>query len=204
MLEGKKTYETWQEGFYNIFMEVSNNKPFVMNVYHSLSHEHIENYLYKLTYQLIKDVVEEMSKGIPVREKDKYFIADFYKYSFVELVLNWIKNDMQEDPKEIIKELTMLMQGNILNALENYRTDKINEMIKNYNLYNITSGELFSRNLSGNARGILHRVMIAPLIIFILSYLTFTEFGSLFIPSREIGKKGVEKIQGVVGAHKEA
>lgn len=127
VLEGKKTYETWQEGFYNIFMEVSNNRPFVMNVYNSLSREHIENYLYKLTYQLLIDVVEEMSKGIPVREKDKCFIADFYKYSFVGLVLNWIKNDMKEDPKEIIKELTLLMQGNVLNALENYRTDKIKQ-----------------------------------------------------------------------------
>ncbi|MBS5939695.1 TetR family transcriptional regulator [Clostridium sartagoforme] len=124
VLEGKKAYATWQEGFYNIFMEVSNNKPFVMNVYHSLSRENIENYLYKLTYQLLIDVVEEMAKDIPVREKDKCFIANFYKYSFVGLVLNWIKNDMQEDPEEIIKELTMLMQGNILNALENYRTDK--------------------------------------------------------------------------------
>ncbi len=124
VLKGKKTYSTWQEGFYNIFVEVSNNRPFVMNVYNSISREHIENYLYKLTYQLLIDVVEEKAKGINVREKDKHFIADFYKYSFVGLVLNWIKNDMKEDPKEIIENLNMLMQGNILNALENYRVDR--------------------------------------------------------------------------------
>ena len=41
-LEGKKTYNTWQEGFLNIFHAVLENKPFIMNVYHSVSRERIE------------------------------------------------------------------------------------------------------------------------------------------------------------------
>ena len=36
-LEGKKTYDTWQEGFLNIFNAVLDNKPFIMNVYRSVS-----------------------------------------------------------------------------------------------------------------------------------------------------------------------
>ena len=38
-LEGKKTYATWQEGFLNIFHAVQDNKPFIMNVYRSVSRE---------------------------------------------------------------------------------------------------------------------------------------------------------------------
>ena len=41
-LEGKKTYDTWQEGFLNIFCAVQANKPFIMNVYRSVSRERIE------------------------------------------------------------------------------------------------------------------------------------------------------------------
>ena len=36
-LEGKKTYDTWQQGFLQIFEAVLDNKPFILNVYHSVS-----------------------------------------------------------------------------------------------------------------------------------------------------------------------
>ena len=44
-LQGKKTYETWQEGLQQIFEAVLENKPFIMNVYHSVSREQIETSL---------------------------------------------------------------------------------------------------------------------------------------------------------------
>ena len=93
-LEDKKTYDTWQQGFLQIFQAVEANRPFIMNVYHSVSREQVEFYLYKLTYDLLIGVVEEKSQGIPVRDEDKKFIADFYKYAFVGLMLDWIRGDM--------------------------------------------------------------------------------------------------------------
>ena len=122
-LGGKKTYDTWQQGFLNIFRAVEDNKPFIMNVYHSVSREHVETYLSKLTYDLLIGVVEEKSKGISVRDEDKQFIADFYKYAFVGIMLNWIKCGMTEDPEKIIKKLSVLIQGDITRALNIYRTD---------------------------------------------------------------------------------
>lgn len=58
-LQGKKTYDTWQEGILQIFEAVLENKPFILNAYHSVSREQIENYLFHLTYDLLKAVVEE-------------------------------------------------------------------------------------------------------------------------------------------------
>lgn len=45
----------------------------------------------KATYQLIYNVLEEKAADMVVREEDKTFIADFYKYGFVGLVLEWIE-----------------------------------------------------------------------------------------------------------------
>lgn len=123
-LEGKKTYDTWQEGFLNIFNAVLDNKPFIMNVYRSVSREQIEIYLYKLTYNLLIDVVNEKSVGMAVTDEDKKFIADFYKYAFVGIMLNWIRNDMKEEPKQIVDRLSVLIHGNITRTLNNVRTDK--------------------------------------------------------------------------------
>lgn len=123
-LEGKKTYDTWQEGFLNIFNVVLDNKPFIMNVYRSVSREQIEMYLYKLTYNLLIDVVNEKSVGMAVSDEDKKFIADFYKYAFVGIMLNWIRNDMKEEPKQIVDRISVLIHGNITRTLNNVRTDK--------------------------------------------------------------------------------
>lgn len=125
VLAGNKTYDTWQKGFYNVFRLAQENKPFIMNVYHSVSREQIELYLYKVTYKVLIDVVEEEAEGVSLREEDKIFIADFYKYAFVGLVLNWIRDDMKEDPNRIISRLTILIQGDFTRAIDNFRTDKL-------------------------------------------------------------------------------
>ena len=119
-LEGNKTYDTWQQGFYNIFEAVLQNKPFIMKVYHAVSREQVENYLYHMTYGLLIGVVEERAEGLNVGEEEKKFIADFYKYAFVGIMLNWIKNDMKEDPKDIIDKLSVLISGDITRALKKY------------------------------------------------------------------------------------
>lgn len=123
-LDGKKTYGTWQQGFLQIFQAVLDNKPFIMNVYHSVSREQVETYLYKVTYDLLIGVVEEESAGMNVREEDKRFIADFYKYGFVGLMLDWIRGGMKDNPEKIVNHLSVLIHGNIQHGLDQFRTDK--------------------------------------------------------------------------------
>ena len=118
-LQGKKTYDTWQEGLQQIFEAVLENKPFILNVYRSVKREQVENYLYSLTYQLIEGVVEEQSENLMVTEEQKKFIADFYKYSFVGVMLDWIKRGMKEAPEEIANMVCVTMHGNIGNSLRN-------------------------------------------------------------------------------------
>lgn len=125
-LGGKKTYNTWQQGFLQIFQAVQENKPFILNVYHSVSREQVEIYLYKLTYDLLIGVIEEKAEGLDVRTEDKKFIADFYKFGFVGLMLDWIKNGMRQEPHEIIGKLSVLIQGDVSRALNEFRTDKSN------------------------------------------------------------------------------
>ena len=127
-LGDKKTYDTWQEGFYEIFEYILENKVFVSNTYNSVSREYLERYLYNETYYLLLGVVEEKSKDMSVREKDKSFIADFYKFAFVGLVIDWIRKGMMEEPKDIIKRLNTLISGNIETALQRYRNDKHNKL----------------------------------------------------------------------------
>lgn len=121
-LEGKKTYDTWQEGFLNIFHAVAENKPFIMNVYRCVSREQIERYLYPLVHNLIIGVIEEKAVGIEIHEIDKQFIADFYDYAFVGIMLDWIAHDMKGDPKYLVDRVSTLIQGDIARALTKFNT----------------------------------------------------------------------------------
>ena len=116
----KITYDTWQEGMCQIFEAVLENKPFIMNVYRCVSRDRIENYLYKLTFGLIVDVVEEKCIGTGVTEEDKAFIAEFYKYGFVGMMLDWIGQGMKADYKEIMERLSVTVHGNIANSIQNF------------------------------------------------------------------------------------
>jgi probable dihydroxyacetone kinase regulator len=116
----RNTYQTWQEGYLNLFCYLQENRSFVINTYHSLSREHLENYLYDKVYVLLKNVVDEVAQNRSIREEDKAFIANFYKYGFVGLTLEWVKNGMKEDPQMIIRRLETLIQGNFPEAVERF------------------------------------------------------------------------------------
>ena len=103
-----------------IFEAVMENKPFILNVYHALNRDQIESYLFHLTYNLIEGVVEEKSTGMNVTKEQKQFVADFYKYSFVGLMLDWIKKGMKENYHEIVNDICITMSGNIKNSLQNF------------------------------------------------------------------------------------
>ena len=84
----------------------------------------MEKYLVPLTDQLIMGVIAERSAGMTVREEDKQFIAQVHSYSFVGLMLDWIKDDMRAEPELLVNKLALVIQGSISAALERFRTDR--------------------------------------------------------------------------------
>ena len=120
-LDEKKTYDTWQQGFLQILEAVQANKPFIMNVYHCVHREQVEIYLRPLVEDLILNVVNEEAEGLNVREEDKTFIVQAYSYIFIGIMLDWIKEDMKENPQEIVERLNKLIKGSIRASLTRFQ-----------------------------------------------------------------------------------
>ena len=59
-----------------------------------------------------------LSIRLEVPEADQEFIAHVYKYAFVGLMLDWIKDGMKDDPGAIVDRLGVVVHGNIRAALE--------------------------------------------------------------------------------------
>ena len=120
-LDEKKTYDTWQQGLLQIFEAVQQNKPFILNVYHCVHREQVEKYLQPLVDELLIGVIEEKASGMTVRDEDKQFIAQAYGYMFIGLMLDWIKDNMREDPQQIVDRLNRLIKGSLSAALSRFK-----------------------------------------------------------------------------------
>ena len=119
-LQGKKTCATWNEGLEQLFEAVLENRTFILNAYRCISREQMENFLFQVTYGLIRGVVDEKSAGAPLTEEQKAFIANFYKYSFVGEMLDWIRRGMKDDHQALARSIGLTMQGSIDNAIRNF------------------------------------------------------------------------------------
>lgn len=122
-LQGKKTYDTWQEGLTQIFEAVLENKAFIQNINGVVGREKIESYLYKLTYELIAGVVNEKCGEIDIEKEDRDFIAQFYKYGFVGVMLEWIDRGMKDDYRKLVEKMSITLHGNIANSIHNFASD---------------------------------------------------------------------------------
>ena len=120
-LDEKKTYETWQQGLLQIFEAVQENKPFILNVYRCVHREQVEKYLRPLVDRLLLDVIDEEAGGMTIRAEDKQFVAQVYSYIFIGLMLDWIKDDMREDPRQIVDRLARMIKGSMAAALLRFK-----------------------------------------------------------------------------------
>ncbi len=109
-IEEKKTHDTWEQGLLQLFEAVRENKPFIINVYRCVDRGQVEKYLSPLVDNLLMGVIEEESAGMTVRSEDKDFISKAYSYVFIGIMLDWIKDDMKEDPQVIVDKLALLMK----------------------------------------------------------------------------------------------
>ena len=121
LVKDNKTYSTWQKGYLAVFETIKKDKVFILNIYHHVPREYITEYLYSITLDLLNAVVEEKVKELKlkVRDEDKLFVANFFKYSFVGLVLDWIDKDMEMDASLIVDKLDSIIHGTIQKALMN-------------------------------------------------------------------------------------
>ncbi len=119
-LAGNKTSDTWENGFRDIFHEIRNDKAFIYNVYRYTDNHLMEDYLQKRAFTLLHGVLEETAAGMDVTEEQKDFIAGFYQFGFVGLVMRWVDGGMTEDPDLLVEQLGVLLKGSFLHALQSF------------------------------------------------------------------------------------
>ncbi len=68
--------------------------------------------------RLLAEASKRMESGLA--KEDKGFIAEFYKFGFVGIMLDWIDRGMKEDYEEIVRKMGITLYGNITNSIANF------------------------------------------------------------------------------------
>lgn len=123
-----KTYETWQHGFSIVFEYVKRNLTFCKNCLNSAGRDYLERYLHDTTYNLLYGVVTEVAQKKNIPQQDLSFIAKFYTYAFIGIMIEWIRSGAKDDPVKIIDDINRLIEGDIYKAI-NKKTRQISHSV---------------------------------------------------------------------------
>ncbi len=110
--------ESWEEGFIAAADFALDNKKSVYHIYNSVKREIFEQYLNNISRDVMKRFVEQVSEGTGASEEDKALIVEFYKAALTGMVLDWLGAGMQYDPRQVIRRLGRMLEGEIEAALK--------------------------------------------------------------------------------------
>lgn len=110
----------YPEGFIRLLYKIKEDKVYIMNVFHSLHQEEFQSYLSPMIQGILKMKIEEEADNMIIQESDKEFIARFYSYCIVGLLIDLIKDDMKESPELLSDKMSEIMDGCIHRALKRF------------------------------------------------------------------------------------
>ncbi|MCC5911058.1 MAG: TetR/AcrR family transcriptional regulator C-terminal domain-containing protein [Clostridiaceae bacterium] len=108
----------WRDGFLAILNYFSYNKEISYSVFKTSDRKNLEKFLYSTMMQLITPVIEQESydTGIPQHKKD--FLSNFYALSFTAIIIQWVDRGMKDNPEDIVKNISLVLQGSTSRVIE--------------------------------------------------------------------------------------
>ena len=97
-------YDNWEDLFELLLDSVANNKIFISKTYNLSS---LNKFIYDLLYNQINNFI--IVNNISSDKKEIEFISKFYSYAIIGIIYDWIKNNMKENKKDIIRNIKMVI-----------------------------------------------------------------------------------------------
>ena len=109
---------SWEETFVKAAEFALENKRAIYHVYDSIQQEELLQFINDVAGNLMIAYVKKENEAIQASEEDAALIASFYQHALSGLVVSWLRNNMQEEPREVVKRIGYLFDGNIAISLK--------------------------------------------------------------------------------------
>ncbi|GAB6991698.1 dihydroxyacetone kinase transcriptional activator DhaS [Paenibacillus pini] len=114
------SYDRWIDGINRILSYLTDNRVFYINALNTPGQNAFDGYLFEATHSLIMGVVQDVSATLAISEVDMSFIAEFYTFAFVGIVVKWVKGGMNEAPEDVVERIRDIVSGTLQPALMRY------------------------------------------------------------------------------------
>ncbi|MGL4741389.1 MAG: TetR/AcrR family transcriptional regulator [Sarcina sp.] len=117
-IDGYIDFEHWQEGLLDVFCYFYSNKEISTSIIKYSKRKYLEKFLNTLFKDSIRDVIQKEKHYDILSEDKKEFLINFYTITFTGILIDWIENDMKENPEEIINNIREILDGSILRLVK--------------------------------------------------------------------------------------
>ena len=124
ILGNHKTFDTWKDGFHDLYSYLQENKDIVMNAYNSNYRNYLEKCIVSLVRPYIAEFLRISSEGMDITDEKLDFAADTYTFGIVSLSMDWIANDMIERYENSMTFFLELLDGSMKHTLEKLAEEK--------------------------------------------------------------------------------
>lgn len=114
MQSGNSVQDTRRAGMRYIL----DNRELFFNLHRSAGVQEVKMYLDKSSSVLGHYLIDRLSEGMNVSERDKDLIISFYQYAHAGMMAEWLEKGMKDDLEERMNRMDVLFEGDIVMALE--------------------------------------------------------------------------------------
>ncbi len=116
-LSGYLKVDRWQTAYRMILDYIAANQQFCLQTFRSVGRDLLENFLYSAASSMVRGVVEDVAPQAPAVLEQS--IVNFYGWALVMQVVQWLRNDLQEAPADLIRRAEIMLDGSVANAIKN-------------------------------------------------------------------------------------
>ena len=120
LLSTKLTFDTWGDRILEMLTVMKKETYFYENALKSSSNNEFQEYLLSYSNELFKNIIEKLDETHAVSKDDVEFIAQFYSFGVVGLIVSWAKTGMATSPEIMITQVKSLIYDSRMFAVKRY------------------------------------------------------------------------------------
>jgi probable dihydroxyacetone kinase regulator len=114
------TFENWDSQLCEILTIMKKDQSFFQTTLKSSGNDGFQKYLFRITREVLLDIIRRLAGNHLLSPDSLSFLAEFYTFGIVGIIVQWAQNGMQESPQEISKNLRTLVNESKQFAVSRY------------------------------------------------------------------------------------
>jgi len=105
------TFDNWSSRVCAMLTEMKRNDYFYINAFKSSGSAEFESYIHHAIRNMFVRIIDDVDPGLEIGREDRDFIADFYAYGVVGIIIDWAVGGMRESPESLRSRFESLVMG---------------------------------------------------------------------------------------------